>query len=712
MIVIFRSNNREMNRRGKRILPPAATFPTAFRWFLREAGCMFAQHHDLLLTSGLSILKFSAFKLKTKLQLSFVFIGFISIFITGWQAYESARTALESVTFQRLTAVRESRRRQIEFYFERIRNDVISYSNDQLIIRAAKALTASFGPRRNMLHATEEYDAEIRAHLQQQGYYDVLLVTPGGDVVFTVKREPDFGTNLLHGPQRHSNLAEAFRAASTAAQRQFARFVDFEPYGPSGMVPASFVASPVYDAHRIVAVLIFQISINDINAVMTENSNWHDEGLGESGETYIVGTDYLMRNDSRFFIEQPQAYFRTLAAVGTDTSVIHRIRASRTSVLLQGVRTEATRAALRGHTDTRNVIDYRGERVLSSFVPLQIPDLRWVMLSEIDEREAFRSVYALRERLILSGLIILLFAVGAGFAISQTISRPILSLTSATEHFGRGDFDKRAVVRARDEIGLLAQTFNTMAEKIRTHTLQLEEEVQVRRNAEAELTHSQTLFRNLSRHLQTVREEERKGIAREIHDELGQNLTTLKLHLSLLIEDLPEEYVALRAKFRGIIEDIDGTIQSVKRLISDLRPGLLDDLGLVAAIEWQSEEFQRRTGIRCDLQRDPPDFFLDADRSTAIFRIFQETLTNIARHAHADRVSIRLRTDDKEIILTVRDNGRGITAENIDDPRSFGLMGIRERAHYWGGSAEFRGEAGIGTAVRVVIPFERTGAEP
>lgn len=685
-------------------------------------------------------------KLKTKLQLSFVFIGFLSVAITGWQAYESARTALEEVTFQRLTAVRESRRRQIEYYFERIRSDAAANANDQTVIHSARALRCSFASlvrthadRGRLAALAREsdrsgrlpddpalarhigimrgFDANIRIHLRKQGYYDMLLVSPAGDVIYSVRRQADFGTNLAHGRFRGSNVAAAFHAATaasarTAMERPFARFVDFEPYEPSGGVPASFAASAVYEGGSVLAVLIYQISIDEINTVMTENSNWQNEGLGESGETYIVGTDYRMRNDSRFFIEEPQAYFRTLAAVGADTAIIGSIRRQRTSVLLQEVRTDATRAALQGKTDTRNVIDYRGVRVLSSFAPLDIPDLHWVLLSEIDETEAFRSVNTLREQLLLSGLIILLFAVGLGFVISQTISRPIHKLIAATESFGRGNLDHRAQVRSSDEIGLLARTFNRMADKITSHTRRLEDEVRVRRSTEQELMQSEERLRNLSRHLQTVREEERKGIAREIHDELGQNLTMLKLHLSLLHDDLPSDSAVLRAKFHGIIEDIDVTIQSVKRLISDLRPGLLDDLGLVAAIEWQTEVFQRRTGIHCELSRDPVPPSLDADRSIAVFRIFQETLTNIARHAHADHVTISLIVDDGAIRLQVRDNGRGITAENIDDPRSFGLMGIRERAHYWGGSAEFRGEAGIGTSVSVVIPYERTGAEP
>jgi signal transduction histidine kinase len=676
-------------------------------------------------------LRLSAVKLKTKLQISFLLIGFISILITGWQAYESARTALEEVTFQRLTAIRESKRRQIEYYFERVRNDVINRSGNPEAVAAAERLTRGFSeigdraalrsrmldssnpgtvlPRppartRDYLRAVAAADSMFLPYLRQRGYYDVFIVdAESGDIVYTVKREADFATNLRRGPYHRTNIAAVFRGAASARDHSYARFVDFQPYAPSANVPASFVASPIMDGGRTSAVLIFQMSIDDINAVMTEHGNWERDGLGKSGETYIVGTDYRMRNDSRFFIEQPAEYVRMLREIGTSDSIVRAISRHHTSVLLQDVRTEATEAALRGNTDTRIVRDYRGMRVLSSFAPLHIADLRWVLLSEIDETEAFRSVYELREQLILSGLIILLFAVSVGFLISQTIARPIRALTDAAEQFGRGALDRRARVRSTDEIGILAETFNTMADKIRFHTSRLEDEIGERRRAEERLQRSQEQFRNLSRHLQSVREEERKGVAREIHDELGQRLTSLKLHLALLLEDVPGQNGVTQQRFSAMLDDIDDTIQSVKRIISQLRPGLLDDLGLSAAIEWQTEEFQRHTGIRCALSISPPELSLDPDRATAIFRIFQETLTNVARHAGADSVRIELCEEADTMRLTIRDDGRGIRPEEIEHPASFGLIGIRERAQYFDGDVTFTGDPGRGTTVSVHI---------
>ena len=216
-----------------------------------------------------------------------------------------------------------------------------------------------------------------------------------------------------------------------------------------------------------------------------------------------------------------------------------------------------------------------------------------------------------------------------------------------------------------------------------------------------ELQDSQEQLRNLTVYLQSVREQERTNIAREIHDELAQALTALKMDVSWLDNRLPSDAQSLSEKTKSMDKLIDSTIHTVKRISAELRPGVLDDLGLVAAIEWQAEEFQSRTGISCNVKVDPQDLMVDQDRSTAIFRIFQETLTNVARHAHATRVSVVLKERGERLTLRVRDNGTGITEEQIVAPQSFGLIGIRERVHPWGGKVSIKGIPGKGTTVMV-----------
>jgi signal transduction histidine kinase len=225
------------------------------------------------------------------------------------------------------------------------------------------------------------------------------------------------------------------------------------------------------------------------------------------------------------------------------------------------------------------------------------------------------------------------------------------------------------------------------------------------RRAEEELRESHEQLRALSVYLQTVREEERTRIAREVHDELGQALTGCKLDLSWIASKLPKDQKALLAKTKALTGHIDSTIQMVRRIATELRPGILDHLGLAAALEWQANEFQTRTGIKCDVQADVGDLSLNADLNTTFFRIFQETLTNVIRHAGATQVTVQLKERGDEIVLEVRDNGRGISREEIGNTKSMGLLGMRERAMLLGGEFKIgRIMAGKGTKVTVSIP--------
>ncbi len=211
-------------------------------------------------------------------------------------------------------------------------------------------------------------------------------------------------------------------------------------------------------------------------------------------------------------------------------------------------------------------------------------------------------------------------------------------------------------------------------------------------------------LRALSSRLETVREEERKRIAREIHDELGQALTAIKIELSSLLFEWPTEQKPSK-RADSILRLVDQTIQSVRKISTELRPGILDALGLVAAVEWAAEEFETRTGTRCrpDLPKDVLE--IDQERTTAIFRILQETLTNIARHADATQVDIRLTIEDGSLILDVHDNGIGISGEQLSASGSLGILGMRERVLLLGGEFLMSGEPNQGTRVRVRIPL-------
>ena len=225
-----------------------------------------------------------------------------------------------------------------------------------------------------------------------------------------------------------------------------------------------------------------------------------------------------------------------------------------------------------------------------------------------------------------------------------------------------------------------------------------------RRRAEERLRESHEQLRALSLYLQRVREEERIRIAREVHDELGQALTGLKLQLTWLARRLPKNLDALREHTVTMSQGIDATIQTVRRIATELRPGVLDSAGLLAALEWQAQQFEIQTGIRCRVTSAVKDTRWNEELNTAFFRIFQETLTNVIRHAQATQVDVLFMETGHALVLEVRDNGRGISEAEIHNTKSIGLLGMRERAALLGGDVFFLGQPGQGTSVTVRIP--------
>jgi len=236
--------------------------------------------------------------------------------------------------------------------------------------------------------------------------------------------------------------------------------------------------------------------------------------------------------------------------------------------------------------------------------------------------------------------------------------------------------------------------------------LSIARDITERKQAEEKLKRTSKLLRELATHLQSVREEERTMIAQEIHDELGQVLTALKIQVSLLANKLNKNQEPLKEKIKSLSNMIDASVESVQKISSKLRPGILDELGLIAAIEWQAEEFEKLTSIKCSLVLPKEEMKLEKNKSTAIFRIFQEALTNIARHSQATKAAISLLIHQSNIYLEILDNGKGITLEQIKDFKSLGIHGMEERAMVFGGQVYFEGVAGKGTIVKVEIPVD------
>jgi|SaaInlStandDraft_1057018.scaffolds.fasta_scaffold24000_1 methyl-accepting chemotaxis protein len=315
------------------------------------------------------------------------------------------------------------------------------------------------------------FHPNVKSYLESFGYYDIFLVDDKtGHIVYSVYKEADYATSLFDGPYKDTNFAEVVREAAKATEKDFIRLIDFENYEPSYDAPASFIASPVFDGEKRIGVAVFQMPIEIINNIMTGNKSWVADGLGTSGETYLVGEDQKMRSISRFLLDAPEEYYSALAAAGTEDGVIEKIKKLETSLGLQSVNSIASKNAINGKSGTEIVNDYRGEPVLSSYSPLAIEDMNWAILSEIDVVEAFAPVDSLLFWILIVGLILVVISIVVAVILAKTITRPILETTSAISAMNQGDGDLTQRLdlekRTKDEAYALAEQFNGFIAKI------------------------------------------------------------------------------------------------------------------------------------------------------------------------------------------------------------------------------------------------------
>ncbi|HRH11710.1 MAG TPA: SpoIIE family protein phosphatase [Bacteroidia bacterium] len=312
----------------------------------------------------------------------------------------------------------------------------------------------------NKVH--KKYHPIIRSFLERFGYYDVFLVDEHGAVVYTVYKETDFASSLTEGPFVNTNLALCFKKALHLGVRNEAALVDFSEYLPSYNAHASFMGTPIYEKDKIIGVLIFQMPIDNINKIMTSDKEWEKVGLGKTGETYIVGENFTLRNQSRFLIEDSTNYFKMLKSIGTPRVVISKIRNFNSSVGLQEVKTLGTNEALKGHSNSLLIKDYRGVSVLSAFKPLSIFGMNWVIMSEIDEEEAFSSTETLKMTIIKAFFILLVLMLVSSVIVSRQITKPLKVLENDAVELSKGNLDIHINVERSDEIGSLADSFRAM----------------------------------------------------------------------------------------------------------------------------------------------------------------------------------------------------------------------------------------------------------
>ena len=301
---------------------------------------------------------------------------------------------------------------------------------------------AKDGSQYSRAHA--KYHPALLRIASEFGYRDLLLIdSQTGRIVYSVAKKPDIGTDLVRGPYRETALARAFRACREAPDVDTVCLADFEAYEPSLGAPAAFLVSPIDDRNLRSGVLAFQLSIDEIDRVASGNHGWEKDGLGRTGDTGIVGPDFLMRTNSRGFIENPEEHVARLRARGTPEERIRRIQAFRTSALEQEVRLPSVIAALSGKEGAGVQLGSAGGRSLVSYGPLQIPGLHWTIASRMDEAEALAAAHAMRSQLILWTVATIILASLVATLATRALVRPIQRACRRSQETRRRGFERR-----------------------------------------------------------------------------------------------------------------------------------------------------------------------------------------------------------------------------------------------------------------------------
>jgi len=359
----------------------------------------------------------------------------------------------------------DDRTKKLQYLY--ISNNINATGEKQLLEKSEDSSEYS------LYHA--KYHPKLKSFVDKFGYYDIFLIDNSGHIVYSVYKETDFATSLEEGPYKNSNLAEVYKQTLSSGNRDFVKMIDFDNYLPSYNSSAAFIGTPIYDNEQQIGVLVFQLPVDRINSIMTDNGQWEKIGLGKSGETYLVGRDSLLRTQSRFLKEDKEGYLSHLEKEGYSVDAIHQINTLNNSIGVQKVTTKGVRNALSGKTGTETFNDYRGISVLSSYRPIAIKDVDWVIMSEIDKKEAFSAIDGFVQGMLIFLIIIILLIPILSIYFSKGITNPLKKLSNITKRMAQGETGIRVNLKREDEIGILANNFDSMSNSVEQIMNQLEE---------------------------------------------------------------------------------------------------------------------------------------------------------------------------------------------------------------------------------------------
>ncbi len=588
-------------------------------------------------------------KLNTSIsiKLSLIIVCFVSlaIFLIASFSYFQTREAIIARTFDQLNSVKWEKRKRIENYFTERINELRLLASISTVTELEKMISSY----------PDYFDVSVfnRSEIKSDFENYLNMHSDINKVLFAVNN------NLLHISLTNDSIAlssvpdvlseELFNMNSADTLNGYF-FSDIVLHGNEEF--AMYVFIPVGSAKQHAAIG-FEIDAKAISDIMFENNPFN--GLGKSGEAYLVGSDTLMRSLSRF---------------------------EKKSILIRRAGTSAVNEALQGIEGTDILNDYRGVKVLSSYGLIQISNVKWAILAEIDYNEAIIPIVDYRNNMIFLGILSALLFTALIIFTTLSITRPVVKLKNAAIEVSKGNYNMTITNDSYDELGQLTVAFNQMLKKIDEQQKFLETE-------------------RITRLTEMIdwQENERQRLSRELHDSLGQVLLSIKMRIQRAKGKTNNDDTIIFETNQMLAE----TVQEVRNISNDLMPSVLVSYGLQGCLRNLCDTLLSASGIRANLETNIENL-LPSKTQIYLYRIIQEAINNITKHSGATRVDISLLKSGSEITLVIVDNGIGFDEPKSQSGKGQGLINIKERAALLNGTCKIESEIGKGTTIFVTIP--------
>jgi HAMP domain-containing protein len=592
-------------------------------------------------------------KIKYKLLFYFLVLGIVPLVIFMVMEYYKNIEALKNRSFEQLKTVRGIKKREIESYFANTREALLLFSQSKVAIDAIKEFKVAFHSvkqsdvpanfkdnlntyyksefKKNVLspyldtiqierllpHSApgiflqaqylignknllkphsyhtihDRYHKALSDFMSYHGLYDLMLIdNETGHIVYSVDKEIDFGSSLLSDVHNESHLGKLFRAIRYNGISKQTILTDYERYLPSYLAPSSFMATAILDGNKQIGTLVFQIPIDKIDMITTNKKIWREEGLGETGECYIVGQDCRLRTNSRFILESPDSFFSEMKKNKYDSSELTKMKYYKSTILFPITCNKAIAKAQANQSGLEVVKDYRGKEVLNAYSNLNISDVKWTILAEMDTSEAFASIVSYQKRSILISVILIGVLLTSAYFISRSIFKPVQQLMQASLELGNGNLNVYVEIKTQDELRILGEAFNKAVKNLKenqeallNNNQLLEEQTEEIATQSEKLAKLNTEILQNNSHLDkkvAERTEELRAINKKLmdyaffnsHKLRGPVATILGLMNLIKISNSTEEKLKCLELMETATDNLDRVIHEIQLILESIQP--------------------------------------------------------------------------------------------------------------------------------------------